>query len=103
MGEEDLRQFLKAWLEWAESGGKSRGQFYNTDGICNANYRWMVANAFSPERRHRAYETLKRALPGCDDYPFGGKSVYWVESCDGTMHLNQERLNWVRRQLCQTS
>lgn len=103
MGEEDLRQFLKAWLEWAEAGGKIAWPFYRSVGLCVAAHNWAVFSDFSDERRRALYSSLTLALPIWNLHPFGGADLYCREAEEELMHLNDLRLAWVRRQLCQTS
>lgn len=88
----ELRQFLTEWLEWVESGAEDHRVFKRYKGLC--------ATSFCYSGGKLARE-LKKLLPKTADlhYPFGGAVLYWDERCNNTMHLNEQRLAWVREQL----
>lgn len=104
MGEEDLRQFLKAWLEWAESGGGASKVFSRYQGLCNCATDWVFSRPV--HRKPQLLSELRKLFIAQNlnpDFPFGGRAVFSIESVTGGMHLNPERLAWVRSFLCQTN
>lgn len=101
MGEQDLREFLKAWLEWVEAGAPHNGKFVRSEGLCYSVRHWAELKNFPYERRAELYTSLSQALPACGCYPFGGNWRYDREAVGGLMHTNELRLDWVRSQLCQ--
>ena len=88
----ELREFLQSWLQWAELGAPNVRIFDRTKGLCYCTMSW--------EERYDVDIIAELDDLFLDErYPFGMKE-YADASKDGTMHLDVNRLTWVRKQLC---
>lgn len=94
---EDLHQFYKDWLAWAENGGEY-GLFGNSWGLCGCLDDYAVFHGMM--KRQLGMELAKQFVDaGLDpNYPFGefayGDAEYYC-----TMHKDEKRLNWVRTRI----
>ena len=82
----ELRHTLQAWIDWVDAGAPHNRPFHHGDSLC-----FIVDNT----------EELKEMfqLDGLDGtYPFGKEQTKrdWYEC---TCHLNQARVDWVRKVL----
>jgi hypothetical protein len=102
-----LREFLTAWLDWAEGDADPRGQygaghFHRDCGLCynSVEFSWDRGRKGYPE----AYvlEDELRAIYAAEgrnkDYPFGKEGYDRAEALN-SMHKDPARLAWVRKQL----
>lgn len=105
--DDDLRAFLTAWLAWAEREavkptpcrGRSSLGFTSIEGLCTSA---AIFNAKLAGRvdRVRLQSLLRQTGAGPDSlFPFGGRQRYLEDQFAGKMHLNAERLAWVRKVL----
>lgn len=98
---EDLYQFFKEWLEWAESP-KPEGRFSRRYGLClNLRYRYLPNYPPDHPRCFDLQTRLERLLEkdfGSSDYPFGDEA-YHHRSVKYTQHLDPNRLAWVRKKV----
>lgn len=91
---EELLEFLKEWLEWAESPmadlGRG-GKFFNSTGLC-----YNCPPLVNDELRN-----LLESDFGLSSYPFNNRCAedYDREASSKTIHKNPERLAWVRGKL----
>lgn len=99
----EMREFLTAWLAWAEGGAWKDHEYGNifrpATGLCAATRYWtdVVDVPF-----YRLIVELSDMLEadGLDtDYPFDNKASYFSAANLGTQHLNPLRLGWVRSKL----
>lgn len=97
-----LREFLKAWLEWAESDAPT-GSFMRGDGLCGNLYyvfcqdmRGLSDEDTDSLRSELTDEFKKDGLEV--QYPFG-KGAYWQPPYTYAMHQDPNRLAWVRAKL----
>ena len=88
----ELRKFLSSWLDWAENPPRWwefwRKRYIPSLGLCGN----CPSDAY-PDLRY----FLRRETES--PYPFGGLGVFYRESDRETLHLNPERLAWVRKML----
>lgn len=100
---DELKKFLQEWLAWAEAGGvmqdDHRDLFSNYSGLCGNAWGYRVVKGIEEELEEEVKIVL-HATGFSGYYPFGGRKLFYQEVDNGITHLNQERLNWVRRQLC---
>ena len=94
----EMREFLTAWLDWAQSGGSEDHEYGNIfrpyTGLCAATHYWCVCKPLTEELG----DMLE--ADGLDtDYPFDTRLSYEKAADDGTQHLNPARLAWVRSKL----
>lgn len=88
-----LREFLKAWLKWAESGARQHEVFSRDKGLCCLVLTYYRDNSPYFELR----EIFNRFQDPC--FPFGGEERYYKDSRECTTHKNTLRLAWVRKTL----
>lgn len=99
-----LTKFFKEWLEWAESEDAALNNHHSFSihyGLCAA---WHNYVASIPGRKYGEFRDLIESFYGKENsiYPFGGKTKYDQDNYYGMMHVNQERLKFVRFQLKDT-
>lgn len=83
-----MRKFLTDWLEWAESGAPL-GVFHSSFGLC------LCASFYGgiPLQRELRCMLVSDGLDRC--FPFGEYEYeYYGDRCE--MHLDPQRLDWVR-------
>lgn len=92
----ELSKFLADWYQWATTGapeGCTKEGFSRYFGLCHHAYR----------RSYKLADELGRCLAKefgeTSDTPFNHTIEYWQESDEGLMHINPNRLAWVRRKL----
>lgn len=98
---ENLKQFMKDYLEWA-NGGVGTVRFKRYGGLC---YNTMVwADEFLGYGGDRTeFLNLFDSLIDRDfdeynrSYPFGGRGQYYFEVRTYTVHTNKDRLSWVKK------
>lgn len=99
----EMREFLTAWLAWAEGGACKDRKYGNIflphTGLCAALDYWtdVVDVPF-----YRLIEELGGMLgaDGLDTkYPFDTAESYFEAASLGIQHLNPARLAWVRSKL----
>jgi hypothetical protein len=101
---ENLKAFLRAWLDWVEAGAPEDDVFERSCGLCN-NFNWYMRNQNVLEfelggEMDALIEVFK--MDGLDEtYPFGGEDAYFDEGPNNVMHLNSARLAWVRSKISQ--
>ena len=89
----ELLAFYREWLAWAESGAPDLRPFDRDTGLC------CNASVFDDEACIDLLIQLSEAFLRSYDHPFGGPEQYYAERNSGTMHLNPERLAWVRARI----
>lgn len=91
----ELRSFLTAWLDWAEAGAEQGHSLFRRDeGLCSCSRNWDTL--YNDGVDDQLTQLLVNDFDGCYTYPFGGEGVFWVNRRERTMHLNGDRLRWVR-------
>ena len=96
----DLHKFLQDWLDAATGKIEEPAWYDESTGLCACAYYWDRARnrpGANAELQHR----LKEEFGETCNYPFGGMDRFDREARDGTMHLNKERLEWVRKVLAE--
>jgi hypothetical protein len=97
-----MREFLQAWLDWAESDTTLGLPFRKHAGLCT-NGSWFVweHKRAGPVESKAFNKELKGMLKrdGLDtDYPFG-QAEYDRDADNDTQHTNGQRLAWVHSKL----
>lgn len=96
----DLHKFLQDWLDVATGKIEEPEWYDDFTGLCACAYHWdhaRVGTRAKAELQHRLMEDFGHAY----NFPFGGNSRFNREARDCTMHLNKERLEWVRKVLAE--
>lgn len=98
-----MREFLKAYLDWAD-GGRDRMpngcHFTGYNGLCNNWKRWIDDVVDSELLRKYLYELEGMFdADGLDlDYPFG-ESSYEYYTARGKAQEDTDRINWIKEKL----
>ena len=94
----DLHKFLQDWL-YAATGKIEKPSWYDGHwGLCSCARIWDMKQSHlgaAAELKRRLREEFGETCY----YPFGGMGRFGRDRADGTMHLNEERLAWVRKVL----
>jgi len=96
----DLHKFLQDWLDAATGKIEKPTWYDDARGLCACARIWGHARprpGASAELEHR----LKEEFGDAYNYPFGGMHRFNREALDGTIRLNKERLEWVRKVLAE--
>jgi hypothetical protein len=99
-----LREFLSEWLAWAESGGLERQPFTRFSGLCLNFWEWLEDRDASFKEITGEMSALEGLFisEGLDHItPFGASVKYSDEGDRASMHLNPQRLAWVRSKVAQ--
>lgn len=94
-----LREFLQAWLDWADEGAAQCAPFYREYGLCLNVHAYQGYNYTLLRELH----ALFRAEGLDKDYPFGSYGEYDELSDRYEQHLYEPRLAWVRNKLAATA
>lgn len=97
-------EFAKAYDKWQRTGAQEgRYGFTRQEGLCT-NFRIWLEGEYPEKERYemsnlfddltKTWGKLTRAWGSA--YPFGGAATYAREYEQKTMHLNKQRLAWVR-------
>jgi len=101
---EHLKAFLADWIKWVDAGAVDGQPFERRHGLCYCFESWLeeigvaegdaddevygLTDVFGADRLNRAY-------------PFGGGELFYEESGADAMHLNENRIQWVRSKVAQ--
>jgi hypothetical protein len=104
-----LKEFLRLWLEWAESDAPNGKPFYRWDGLCLNYWDWLervraeTGEQFKISKEVDLLEAQFKQDGLNPDHPFGGVDRYNRDSFHESMHLNPARLAWVRSKVGQVA
>lgn len=96
---DELLEFLKVYLEWANDPENNPHEFLNYAGLCT---NLLVYAEKLPRDDIKLILEFKKLLKeefGKDEYPFGGPLLYYKESDFNISHENEARLNWVKKKI----
>ncbi len=99
-----LKQFLQAWIEWVDAGAPDDEPFERRRGLCSSFEDWLDEHDVDDDSKDDAIRTLTSEfrLDGlCKVYPFGGSEKFYEDSSGNEMHLNPDRIAWVRSKVAQ--
>jgi hypothetical protein len=98
---ENLKAFLRAWLDWVEAGAPDCRPFKRRCGLCSNLDAW--ARALVPDIRIDLEGELELMfkVDGLDQcHPFGFDAYFDARGSE-TQHLDTTRLAWVRSKIAQ--
>ena len=91
----ELRDFLQSWLDWVEAGAPDKQPYRRTLGLCtNTGYYKTDGNQYNND--DELYEELSKFFD-CG-HPFGLKEYFQCKK-DRSMHLDHNRIAWVKEKL----
>lgn len=101
---DELKEFLKAWLEWAESQdstSKDHPIFSQRAGLCSNFNFWLEVHDQTLLDSSERFLNLLFKEEGLDDqHPFGGPELYIDECIMLEVHKNPKRRAWARKHSC---
>lgn len=92
----ELRGYLADYLAWIERGSPANNPYMRCAGLCSNLARYPL-NSYKIRRELTAVLTLD--FGDRRFYPFGGEHIYDIGVEKHTQHLNEGRIDWVRKQL----
>lgn len=102
---EHMRNFLKAYLVFAESNTRDNPhEFDSSCGLCSNSVQYMdsVLDAGEVRESRRDVQVELRNMfwaDGlCADYPFG-EDAYDTDAAHGNHHQYQPRIDWIKEKL----
>ena len=90
----ELYEFYKAWLKWAEGGGKEIDYFGVWYGLCCSATLYSEPGLDLTDQLKRDFRSQGLSVA----YPFG-ESTYRMYAVSGRMHTDPNRLAWVRERI----
>jgi hypothetical protein len=93
----ELTEFYRAYAKWLDVGAPEGDPFTRMCGLCSNLADFLVQRRITYAGKFQ--KELSRQFKQADlriDYPFGGETVYFREQTHDTMHLNPQRIAWVR-------
>lgn len=85
--------FMTQWLRWIDSGAGKHPIFDTRDGMC---WLWMSWGRYYNVSLKGCMYTLLEASFSNPAYPFGGRARYYRDAANYSMHLNPQRVKWVK-------
>lgn len=90
----ELTAFYRAYAKWLDDGAPEDKPFARCFGLCSNTFR------YSNEVGHRIENEMRIQFKNADlpvNYPFNDSSRYYdEEAAFNQMHLNPNRIQWVR-------
>lgn len=97
-----ILRFLKDWQKWVDDGAQICNPFSRNNGLCSGFMGWSELNGIPTRDYLNATVRLKELLGGTH-YPFSGQFQFVRDIRNSEMHMNPERLEWVRKTIEQLS
>lgn len=99
--QESLKQFYRDYLEWVNSGAITNDEpFTRHCGLCVSLISWCyMQDVSSLDLQMLKHEMKKQFIDASLNpaYPFGGVELYKSETLCGMCHMNEQRMNWVKK------
>ncbi|UVD31660.1 hypothetical protein Pondi_00019 [Escherichia phage Pondi] len=85
-----LKEFYQAYAAWLDAGAPEDQPFSRAYGLCDNLFTRGCYDILRELKGHFKSEGYDPA------YPFGGSEVFETEMDNEEMHLNPERIKWVK-------
>lgn len=99
----EMREFLTAWLAWAQGGGVESHEFGSvfsrSTGLCAASNHWAESTGAQFGLLIGELGDMLECDGLCSDFPFDTEDSYFDAAAAQEQHLNPARLAWVRSKL----
>lgn len=96
-----LAEFYNAYSHWIDSGAPEREPFSRSVGLCGSVCLYLKSKGCNFREREIALFLMRKQFMKAGlnlDYPFNNQdNSYYVESIDGLIHTNQNRIAWVKK------
>lgn len=93
-----LRNFLEEWLAWVDAGAPAHKIFATDQGLCDNLCDWHSGPGSELQRLKHQLGDMFEADGLHRRHPFNQSVRDFLEE-EGSYHLNEERVAWVRRKL----
>lgn len=97
-----LAEFYKAYSEWIDAGAPESEPFSRRVGLCGSACLHLKSKGCNFHEREVALLLMRKQFikAGLNrDYPFNNQdNSYYVESINGLIHTNKNRIAWVKRE-----
>lgn len=95
-----LAEFYKAYSDWVDYGAPEGEPFSRRIGLCGSLCLYLTSKCCICQVRDMALRLMKSQFIKAGlsrDYPFNNAdNSYRMESINGTIHTNKNRVAWVR-------
>lgn len=97
-----LAEFYEAYSDWIDDGAPEREPFSRRVGLCGSLCSYLTSKGCKFPVRDMALQLMKSQFIKAGlsrDYPFNNvDNSYRMESINGTIHTNKNRVAWVKRE-----
>ena len=95
-----LSDFYKAYSDWIDSGSPEGEPFSRRVGLCGSLCSYLTSKGCKFTARDMTLQLMKSQFIKAGlsrDYPFNNAdNSYRMESINGTIHTNKNRVAWVK-------
>lgn len=95
-----LSEFYKAYSDWIDAGAHGGEPFSRRVGLCASLCEYLREEGITFKEREMALLLMKSQFTKAGlsrDYPFNNAdNSYYLESIDGKIHANKNRVAWVK-------
>lgn len=97
-----LADFYKAYSDWIDAGAPESEPFSRRVGLCGSLCLYLASKGCRSPVRYMTLQLMKSQFIKAGisrDYPFNNaENSYYVESIEGTIHTNKNRIAWVKKE-----
>ena len=97
-----LADFYKAYSDWIDAGAPESEPFSRRVGLCGSIFLYLAMKGYPIKDRKITLEMMRAQFvkAGLDsEYPFNNQeNSYRMESINGLIHTNANRIQWVKRE-----
>lgn len=97
-----LAEFYKAYSDWIDAAAPESEPFSRRVGLCASLCLHLKGKGCNPREREVALQLMKSQFIKAglsSDYPFNNAdNSYCLESINGTIHTNKNRIAWVKKE-----
>ena len=95
-----LAEFYEAYSDWIDAGAPEGDPFGRRVGLCASLCLYLKGKCCNPREREVALFLMKSQFTKAGlsrDYPFNNAdNSYYLESIDGAIHTNKNRVAWIK-------
>ena len=97
-----LAEFYKAYSDWIDAGAPESEPFSRRSGLCGSLCLHLTSKGCNYLARDMALQLMRSQFINAGlsrNYPFNNsENSYYVECIDGTIHTNNNRIQWVKKE-----
>lgn len=97
-----LAEFYEAYSDWIDDGAPESEPFSRRVGLCGSLCSYLASKGCRFLVRDMALQLMKSQFikAGLNrDYPFNNRdNPYYMESINGLIHTNKNRIAWVKKE-----